>query len=358
MKKIFLPLLLVTVTISGLSSCKKNDRLALPGIDDQASARIMQAFFEKHAPKTETFSFDASAGGTITLKSGTKITFPANAFVKPDGSPVAGSVTVSAKDILKASDMILANKPTATSSGEMLESFGEIIVNASRNDTALRLNPAVMQRPPTVMVPVGTATGAKREAPMWEGDTTVSYTNNGFNHENQPTSVTVQYAVSKGIDWNQLPGWGTVSGGTTIFPLDVLGQWRNCDALYNDPNPKTTVLGYFGDKFNGQTGSGGQAPSMLFFKKAGTNTLINYSTMILNPAPAKEGFLSYQNSMPIGTSGTFLAISAKDGKLYAELKEATFGAPAAGKDFISYSFSLREVSETQLLNLINLVNTK
>lgn len=205
MKKIFLPLALVTLTILGLNSCKKNDSPAIPGIDDQASARLMQAFFEKHAPKTERFSFDASAGGTLTLRSGTKITFPANAFVKPDGSLVAGSVIVSAKDILKASDMILANKPTVTSSGEMLESFGEIIVNASRNDTALRINPAVVQRPPTVMVPVGTATGAKREAPMWEGDTTVSYTNNGFNHENQPTSVTVQYSLSKGLTGARSP---------------------------------------------------------------------------------------------------------------------------------------------------------
>jgi hypothetical protein len=97
---------------------------------------------------------------------------------------------------------------------------------------------------------------------------------------------------------------------------------------------------------------------MLFFKKAGTNTLINYSTMILNPAAGKEGFLSYQNSMPIGTSGTFLAISAKEGKFYAEMKDVTFVTPAAGKDFISYSFSLSEVSETQLLNLINQMSTK
>lgn len=358
MKKIFLPISMVVAAVLSFGACKKNDNPVILPVDDQASARMMQAFFEKYAPKTETFSFDASAGGTLTLKSGTKITFPANAFVKPDGSSVSGNVTISAKDILKASDMILANKPTVTASGDMLESFGEIIVNASKNDTALRINPVVVQRPPTVIVPVGTATGAKREAPMWAGDTTVSYTNNGYNHENQPTSVTLQYSVSKGVDWSQIPGWGAVNGGTTTFPLDALGQWRNCDALYSDPNPKTTVLGYFGDKFNTQSGSGGQTPSMLFFKKAGTNTLINYSVMILNPAPGKEGFLSYQNSMPIGTSGTFLAMSAKDGKFYAELRDVTFGAPAPGKDFISYSFSLTEVSEAQLLNLINQVNSK
>src|SRR5690606_4963737 len=143
-------------------------------------------FFEKYAPQSETFTLDASAGGTLTLSSGTTITFPANAFVKPDGSPVSGNVSVSAKDILTAGDMILANKPTITSSGEMLESFGEIIVQASKNDTVLRMSPAVQQRPATVTVPVGLADGSKREAPMWEGDTTISYTNNGYNHENEP----------------------------------------------------------------------------------------------------------------------------------------------------------------------------
>jgi hypothetical protein len=219
MKKIFLPLAFVALTILGVVSCKKNDNPAIPGIDDQASAQLMQAFFEKHAPKTEAFSFDASAGGTITLKSGTKITFPANAFVKPDGSPVTGAITVSAKDILKAGDMILANKPTITASGEMLESFGEIIVKASRNDTALRINPVVVQRPPTVMVPIGTATGAKRDIPMWDGDTTVSYTNNGYNHDNQPTSVTVTYSVSKGIDWSQIPGWELLTEPLRFFRL-------------------------------------------------------------------------------------------------------------------------------------------
>ena len=118
---------------------------------------------------------------------------------------------------------------------------------------------------------------------------------------------------------DQIAGFGVASPATTIFPLDALGQWRNCDALYNDPRPKTTVLGYFGDKFNTETGNNytGSDPTMLFFKTKNTNTLIKLYNVIFTPAPGKEGLLSYQNSIPIGQEGTLLALSAKNGKFYA-----------------------------------------
>src|SRR5690606_34884460 len=108
MKKTFLPFALMALMLTGSVSCKKNDNGVVLA-DDITSARLMAEFFEKYAPQSETFTLDASAGGTLTLSSGTTITFPANAFVKPDGSPVSGNVSVSAKDILTAGDMILAN---------------------------------------------------------------------------------------------------------------------------------------------------------------------------------------------------------------------------------------------------------
>ncbi|MCH5716288.1 hypothetical protein [Niabella hibiscisoli] len=51
MKKIFLPLALVTATFIGFGSCKKNDAPVIPGIDDQASARMMRAFLRSMHPK-------------------------------------------------------------------------------------------------------------------------------------------------------------------------------------------------------------------------------------------------------------------------------------------------------------------
>ena len=134
MKKIFLSIAAVIIAATFITSCKKNDTAIPLSADDRSSAQLMDAFFKKHTPKDEKFTLDASAGGTITLSSGTKITFPANAFKTQGGAAVSGNVSLFARDILKASDMILADKPTLTSGGAMLESFGEIIVKAEQNN--------------------------------------------------------------------------------------------------------------------------------------------------------------------------------------------------------------------------------
>ncbi len=359
MKKTFLLTAAIAIAAITVSSCKKNDNsVNVPEADDKASTQLMDAFFARHAPKDEKFTVDAAAGATITLSSGTKITFPANAFKTSGGVVISGNVSVSARDILDASDMILADKPTLTSGGEMLQSFGEIIVKAEQNNNQLVLNGA---KPPSVVVPIGAgANGQQREVPMWDGDSTISYTLSGYNHENISVSVTSQVNVRRGIVWDQISGFGAASPATTIFPLDALGQWRNCDALYNDPRPKTTVLGYFGDKFNTETGNNYSSsdPSLLFFKTKHTNTLVKLYNVIFSPAAGKEGLLSYQNSIPVGQEGTFLALSAKNGKLYAEMRDVTIPAPDAGKTYAGFTFNMTEVSESQLLSLINQMSTK
>jgi len=355
MKKTFL---LIALAAAIVSSCKKESQTTMPSSADKVSTELMDQFFAKHSPKDEKFTLDASTGGTLEMRSGTKIFFPPNVFQTQNGDPVSGTISVIARDILKPSSMILADKPTLTSSGEMLESFGEIIVSAQQNKEELVLN---KDRTASVEVPIGLGPKAqRREIPMWEGDTVISVTQDGYNHENVLTTVSYLVGVRKGMVWDQIPGFGVASTNTTVFPLDALGAWRNCDALYNDPRPKTTVLGYFGDKFNSETGNSYSSsdPSLLFFKTKGTNTLVKLYNTIFQPAPGKEGLLSYQDMMPIGQEGTFLAISAKNSKLYAEIKDVSIPAPDAGKNYVGFNFELQEVSETQLLNMIDQMNTK
>jgi hypothetical protein len=148
--------------------------------------------------------------------------------------------------------------------------------------------------------------------------------------------------------------------GTSSFNLDSLGQWRNCDALMNDPRPKTTAFGYFTNQWSSQSSSsylGGEA-SMLFFKVKQQNTLVKLTGKIMTSVLGKEGLYSYQNSFPIGMEGTFMAITFKNGKVYAEMKDVTIAAPASGKTYFPVSFSLNEVTEAQLLSLIQQLNTK
>ena len=147
MKKTNLIAVIVSMAIITLTSCKKS-KVEIP-VNNSADLQKIQTFFDNNKPKYESFTVDASAGGTITLASGTKITFPANSF-KNGSTVVSGNVTISALDILKPSSMILGDRPTVTDDGKMLESFGEIIVNAKQNGNELQLNNNAEGKAPNV----------------------------------------------------------------------------------------------------------------------------------------------------------------------------------------------------------------
>lgn len=356
MKQSFLKIgSIALMSLSIFTSCRK-ERTDIKTSNDLEKVK---AFFEANAPKYESFTIDASAGGTITTSKGTKINFPAGIFKNGAGQIVTGNVTVEVKDILQASDMLLGNRPTAAGGG-ILESFGEMTVKASQNGQALQLrNDSARVRVP--LAPKPAAGQQLRDIPMWRGDSAVSFSINGHDHENTSVTLTQTGYIPRGIDWIQNGNFATNNNdGTSSFNLDSLNRWTNCDALMSDPRPKTTVLGYFTNQWNPATSTSfmGGEPSMLFFKVKQKNTMVKLYNKIVNAPVGKEGLLSYQNSFPIGIEGTFLAITFKDGKVYAEMKDVTVGAPASGKTYFPVSFSLNEVSEAQLLSLILQLNTK
>ncbi len=348
------------------TSCKKNDSDPSPKFSNERDAEKISAFFEKHARKKESFTIDISEGRIITTSKGTEINFSPGSIVTKDGEPVSGDVNITVLDIFEVQDMILNNKPTITVDGEQLISFGEIIVEAEQNGEALAMNGrgnnGIRVAFPIGIDDIGGGDGEQREIPLWEGQNVdVSLLQvSGYNHENQSTSVTQEFYSYPGLTWSEISGLGLATSNETSFLLDELGSWRNCDVLVNDPRPGTTVLCYLGQYFNNKTGTNytGMEPSSVFFKLKGENTLIKLYDVIMNPATGKEGFLSYQNSFPEGSEGSFLAISAKDDKFYAQLKENVTVSPESGKNYFGLQFDMQEVSESQLLALINDMKNK
>lgn len=357
---------LLFVSVAGLfmfaSSCKKNDNQITIQSSNAKDAEKITAFFETNARKQESFTVDVAAGGTVTTSKGTKIKFPVNIFKTKSGALVTGSVTVKVLDVFEVNDMILNNKPTVTTSGEQLISFGEIRVDAEQGGNALVLvanDTARVQ----VVFPIGAGDRQNRkEIPLWLGIEPEEITQNvsGHNHENQTTTVAKTFYTYPGISWESIPGFGVATPTQTTFYLDSLGTWRNCDILVNDPRPKTTVLCYLGDFFNNETSSNytGIEPTSVYFKLKNENTLVKLYDVILNPIAGKQGFLSYQNTMPIGGEGSFLAISTLNGKFYAQVKDVTIGSPESGKNYFGIDFSLTEVTEAQLLAIINDIKNK
>ncbi len=347
-----LSLAILTTAILFGSCRKKDDDPIDPSTgttlaQDQA---LIQSFFEDNQPAVENFTVDAAIGTVYMTSDGTIVTILPNAFVDASGNPITGNVEVSVKEYNEASEMILANKPTITATGGILESRGEFMVTAQVGSTPILADSGAIN----ILVP--DSSGQIVDMLGWIGDTTMYSTISGYNHLNTLITGTYPAYINPGIVWSMAPIVNTTSTGYQLA-IDTLGQWVNIDVLYNDPNPKTTLLCYM-DQYNDSTGFGtGVQPSNLFFKPNNLNSVIKLSTPIFQPDPGFEGFLSYQNLIPIGMVGSFIAITSKDGKLYAELKtNTTVPAPATGNNYSTLNFTMTEVTESELLNLIQSIN--
>lgn len=317
-------------------------------------ALLLADLFKKEAPQTQFFTVQSRENSTITTRNGSKYIIPAGAFRRRDGSLPAGLVTVAIREVLTPKDFVLADKPTANA-GDYLLSFGEYFVRATEAGADLTLATPITVR----VVPRGEYRPGNG-VPMWDGDTSVLQTFDGFDYRNQPITVAQAVSENPGVDWSQTPNYALFnpSTGTLDFQLTDLLTWSNCDAFNTVSGPRTTVLGYF-NVFNNETpGSSPEQPSMLFFKPRNINSVIKFYNLILDAPDGFKGFLSYQNVVPVGQEGTFLAITALNGQFYAELKDVVIDAPASGTNYSPVSFDLQPVSGSDLLAMIAELNNR
>ena len=333
-----------------------NARLAAASPDGE----LLHQFLQKNGPAFEAYTIDGSDGGVFVSKSRNVYTIRPNSLVHADGSAPSGPVTIFLKEISTPANMIFADRQTATSSGEPMVSYGEFFLRAQEAGKDLQL------RPDSGVIVQAPARQVAERIPMWNGDTTVTASLSGYNYQNQFTTVSTEVSANKGVDWDPVTNPGSAyaffdgSSGTLNFRLDSLIKWVNCDLLMSNPNPKTTVLVYFSNNYNPETDASymGEEPTMLFFKPSGVNSVIKFYNTIFKAPAGFEGFLSYQNSIPIGQKGTFLAISSINGVFYADQQDVTIAAPATGLNYTTVTLNPQPVSAAALVSLINIMNTK
>lgn len=90
------------ISIAIILSCKKSkttDSSASQTASENYSS--VYDFYSKNVLPLQTYTFNASTGGSVVTPQGTKITIPANAFVSALGSTISGIVTIQFKDIYK-----------------------------------------------------------------------------------------------------------------------------------------------------------------------------------------------------------------------------------------------------------------
>jgi len=172
----------------------------------------LQEFFDTQAPTAQTFTVDPTTTQTITGSKGTSITFFANSFVDMSGNAVTDPVTVKLTEVFSKGDMILVDRMT-TSNGQLLESGGEFLLEATANGQAVELNQMY-----NMQVPISSATSNPNAMDLFVGQTV------------QDTFTWVP--VDSSMIW-------TDSSNYNIY-FDSL-TWINCDYFYGSGLPTTNV---------------------------------------------------------------------------------------------------------------------
>lgn len=134
MKTVSKIIAMALVTATCLAACKK-EKTTTTG-DNYTS---VQSFFSQSKVQTQSFSVNAANGGTITGAKGTTVTFPPNAFITFNGTPVTGNVTVQLKEVFSKKDMIYERVFPVAKGGHLLNSAGEYFLAANQNGTPLQL---------------------------------------------------------------------------------------------------------------------------------------------------------------------------------------------------------------------------
>ncbi|MFN8283311.1 MAG: hypothetical protein U0U67_08865 [Chitinophagales bacterium] len=348
-----------------LQSCNKNELKQDAGAAHQKDIDQLQSFFDQHKSQKTIFTIDPSVGGIFTATSGAKLYIKPNAFKRKDGTIPTSTITLEYTDILDIDNMIFYDKPTTTSNDEQLISYCEIFISAKEgnnllNPSNLIADPIVATVPTTTPFTISSDT-FDFDIPIWLGDTTLYYQLNGLDYEARPVSLIRSKLMNKGIIWDLAWGRGadfiTKANSTQKDSVSYVVQnfdvWLNCDQLNFDTRPRTKLFCYFNDHFNNpDTLFYKTQTSYVYYKPKARNILVKVTNPILNAIPTKEGFYTNDNLSPIGLDGKFIAFSIINGKYYAEVKTAIIPAPAAGKTYSALSFDPVEVTETQLLAMI------
>lgn len=115
------------------SACKLDDTTisGVPLLDvfsvDQLSNKLGNS--------TQTFTINANQNQELTSLNGIQLTIPQDIFKTAGGSDFNGNVDVIIKEILTKSEMVLSNKPSVTSDGNIIETIGSFEISAMEAGT-------------------------------------------------------------------------------------------------------------------------------------------------------------------------------------------------------------------------------
>ncbi len=226
MKKIIFPLLLLAIITSLIiASCSKTYNPQ--GTVISATSSLNQ-LFSRLRSTPQSLSVTAGRDTIVYGTKGTMLHFYTNSFKDVNGSIItSGTISLQLIEMYKAGDMI-CNRATTMANGQILQSGGQITLNATMNGQTVYAN----------AYGIGFKHSNSSSAPM-----SLFYGGTG-----NADSVTVwsQADTSKNgtiADGTLTDSIGSGSGPTSFFYFDTCTSftWANCDWFYTNDSPTTTV---------------------------------------------------------------------------------------------------------------------
>ncbi len=267
------------------TSCKKDSVAPVEETPTQNTPTLnmanRKALFNNLKTPSETYVVNSAVYSTHTCANGTKISISPNAFLTKSGGVVTGNVNIEVKDVLSKKDMIL-NNAIPVSNGQLLVSGGEVYFNATQGGQALKINPAGSV---LFTVPAGTTPNFQMQEFYAKGTSDLSETNLNWN--------------TPAVSTASMVGQDSTGSNVYNFYCDSV-QWSNCDYYYNFTGAKTTCT-------VNTTGISNNSNTAIFISMNGTNVLTGIYTS--DYANVSQAFVSYTNSLPVGSIYTVVAIT-------------------------------------------------
>lgn len=317
MKKIWISSLVVVLALA--TSCKKEEVIPTPDPTTKEDGTALKNFYSQNLNDLkQSFTINATSGGTVTGLKGTKITIFPNSLLDGLGNIVSGNVNVELVEIYDRATMILANKPTmgklANGDVSPLVSGGEYFLKITQNGQELNSNSGVYVQVPTNNPDFGMK--------LFTGE--IDANDNLLWTETEDSII---------VEQDSAGGQFTSSYNY----IDNLWGWSNVDRFYSDPRPKTTIKVKVPEGFDNTN-------TEVYITYDGEETALASMDIYTT-----DGYFSeHYGLIPIGLEIHVIAVTMIDGVLnYAILPEIV------EDNEIIYVNSFTAISEADLTNLIN-----
>ena len=324
-KLLFGTVLIISVVIV---ACKKEDPevIVLPPIDNTTLTSSISAFFDNNLEsEIQTFTIYPSADNMVTGINGTTLFFNANTFEDMNGNTVSGPIEIDMIETQSNKDMLLWNRPTTTTDGQLLISGGIVYVNVSQGGNPLSINdnaPIQASVPSDNFIAMDFFTGSEDNDGRfrWELDDTNTVTTNTADTTN----------------------WNPNGGGlfTFDFTIDSIG-WINCDIFYGTGDPLTGVQVELPDSFNGSN-------SAVFIYYSNLNSV---ASLYDSDEDGVFDLGGWSYTTPIGQNISFVVISEINGSFYYAIVNAAI--VDGHYEVISSTDMMGPVSSVDIQNAIN-----